>query len=49
MDNHNLLLALKEMSAFDPEFFVHWRQRCGAGGPGSFGVKDYQFPFHPFS
>ena len=45
MDDHDLPLTLKEMSAFNPRLFVPRRHRC-PGGPGLFRIKNHWFLFH---
>src|SRR5215468_6341648 len=49
MNDDDLALALKEVSAFDPGFFIRQGGWFNHGGIGSFRFENRSFPFHPFS
>src|SRR5215475_3194200 len=49
MNDDDLALALKEVSAFDPGLFIRGRGWFNPGGIGSFRVENRSFLFHLLS
>ena len=49
MNDDDLALALKEVSAFDPGLFIRRRGWFNPGGIGSFSVENRSFLFHLLS